>query len=292
MKRPNYTNMDKQIVIITGGNAGIGLASAKSLAQQGFHLILACRRPEAGEQAATAIREETPGAVVEVLPLDLANQERIRQAAQSLIDRDQPIDVLLNNAGLYAAEWKATADGYELQWGVNHLGHFLWTLLLLPLLRKADAPRVINVASKAYLSGKMTYDDLAQPTGSYNGLRAYSRSKLANVLFTAELARRYPDMETYALHPGVVATGIGNTPDARWYERLLWRIMSALAFRKPNKGAQTSVYLASIANIPAPSGSFFDEHQKPRSLNEVAGDPETARKLWEYSLQATDLPSS
>jgi len=284
--------MEKRIAIITGGNAGIGLASAKSLAQKGFGLILACRRTEAGEEAATAIREETPGAAVEVLQLDLANQENIRQASQKLLDRDQRIDVLLNNAGLYSATWQATADGYELQWGVNHLGHFLWTLRLMPLLQKGTAPRVINVASKAYLSGKMTYDDLAQPSGSYNGLRAYSRSKLANVLFTAELARRFPDIETYALHPGVVATGIGTTSDARWYERILWRIMSAVAFRTPDKGAQTSIYLASQANIPAPSGSFLDEDQKPRTLNQLASDPETARKLWEYSLQATGLSSS
>lgn len=284
--------MDNRIAIITGGNNGIGLASAKNLVQQGFSLILACRRTEAGEQAATTIREETPGAKVEVLQLDLASQESIRQASQSLLDREQPIDVLLNNAGLYSATWQATADGYELQWGVNHLGHFLWTLLLLPLLRKANDPRVINVASKAYLAGKMTYDDLAQPTRSYNGLRSYSRSKLANVLFTAELARRHPDIETYALHPGVVATGIGTTSDARWYERMLWRIMSILAFRKPNKGAQTSVYLAATPDIPAPSGSFFDEHQKPRSLNQVAGDPEAARKLWDYSLKATGLSAS
>jgi len=284
--------MNNRIAIITGGNAGIGLASAKKLAQQGFSLILACRRPEAGEQAATAIREETPGAKVEVLQLDLASQENIRKASQSLLDREQPIDVLINNAGLYSATWQATADGYELQWGVNHLGHFLWTLRLMPLLQKAPAPRVINVASKAYLSGKMTYDDLDRPTGSYNGLRAYCRSKLANVLFTTELARRFPDIEAYALHPGVVATGIGTTSDARWYERMLWRIMSVLAFRKPDKGAQTSVYLAATPDIPGPSGSFFDEHQKPRSLNAVAGDPEAARKLWDYSLQATDISSS
>ncbi len=281
--------MEKQTVIITGGNAGIGLASAKSLAQLGFRLILACRRPAAGEEAAIAIRGETPGAEIEVLQLDLASQDNIREASQILLDRDERIDVLLNNAGLYSATWQATADGYELQWGVNHLGHFLWTLRLMPLLQKAPAARVINVASKAYLSGKMTYDDLDQSISSYNGLRAYCRSKLANVLFTTELARRYPNIETYCLHPGVVATAIGTTSDARWYERLLWRIMSVLAFRKPDKGAQTSIFLASQPDIPAASGTFFDENQKPRSLNTVASDPEAARKHWEYSLYATNL---
>jgi len=283
--------MEKRTVLITGGNSGIGLASAKSLADKGLHLILACRRPEAGEEAVRSILEEVPEASIEMLTLDLASQDSIRKASQILLDRNQPIAVLLNNAGLYSASWQATVDGYELQWGVNHLGHFLWTLRLLPLLKKASNPRVINVASIAYLSGKMTYDDLAQPAGSYNGLRAYSRSKLANVLFTAELARRYPDIETYALHPGVVATNIGTTSDARWYERLLWRIMSVLAFRKPNKGAQTSIYLVSQPDIPAPSGSFFDEHQKTRSLNQIAADPVEDRTLWEYSLEATNLTS-
>jgi len=280
--------MDKRIILITGANAGIGKETARQLAGDEARIYLGCRRPLAGEKAAMEIRAAVPQADLEVIELDLASQQSVREAVRRMTYEVPQLDILINNAGLFTSSWQTTEEGFELQFGVNHLGHFLLTHELLPLLQKSGHPKVINVSSAAYLQGKMDFDTLQDKPPSYSGLNAYARSKLANVLFTRELARRYPDIHSYALHPGAVGTAFAEK-DSRWIVRTIWKIAKRFFLVSPEKGAETSVYLARTYPVPAENGSFIDNKQEVRSPTEQAADEQLAKKLWDYSLFACNL---
>lgn len=280
--------MDNRTILITGANAGIGKETTRQLARDGARIFMGCRRPEAGEEAAAEIRREVQQADLEVIELDLASQQSVREAARRMSYEAPQLDTLINNAGLFTSAWQTTEEGFELQFGVNHLGHFLLTHELLPQLQKSDHPKIINVSSAAYLQGKMDFDSLQDKPASYNGLLAYARSKLANVLFTRELARRYPELNSYALHPGAVGTGFAEK-DSRWIVRTIWKIARLFFLISPEKGAQTSVYLARTYPVPATNGSFIDDKQEARSPNALAADEQLAKKLWDYSLFACNL---
>lgn len=280
--------MDDKSILITGANAGIGYETARQLAALGARLFLGCRRPQAGEEAASQIREEHPHADLSVIELDLASQDSVREAARQIRYLTPQLDTLINNAGLYTSRWQTTEEGFELQFGVNHLGHFLLTMELLSSLQKSDHPKVLNLSSAAYLGGQLDFDHLQQKPPSYRGLQAYAQSKLANILFTQELARRYPHINTYAVHPGAVATAFAEK-DTRWVVRLLWRIAKKLIMTSPEEGAKTTVYLATTYPVPAENGAFFDNKQQVRSLNDQASDHQLATKLWGYSLFACNL---
>jgi NAD(P)-dependent dehydrogenase (short-subunit alcohol dehydrogenase family) len=274
--------MENKTVLITGGSSGIGLHTAIGLARSGAAVVLAVRDLEKGTAAAREIREKAGDkAMVEVLGLELSDLRSIQGAAREFYARWPKLDVLINNAGLFTTSYTQTAQGFELQFGVNHLGHFLLTHLLAPALRKSPEPRVVNVSSLAYLQGRLDPGRLREWPGNYNGLAAYTQSKLCNVLFTLEWAKRFPEIPVNALHPGVIGTRFG-AKHSRFLERALWLLYRPFMVG-PEEGARTSIYLASAPEVQGISGGFFDEKQRRRSIAAKALQNEGAQILWEKS---------
>ncbi len=199
-------------VIITGGNTGIGKPTAIDLARRNARVILACRSVEKGEKAVIDIRRESENDNVVFRQLDLASLTSVRQFAAQILEEEPRIDILVNNAGVMMCPYTQTEDGFEMQFGVNHLGHFLLTNLLLERIKEAPAARIVNLSSMAYSQGKMNFEDLNWNHTTYKRLGAYSQSKLANVLFTRALARRLEgtNVTVNAVHPGVVNTELSR----------------------------------------------------------------------------------
>lgn len=282
--------MRDKTVLITGGNEGIGLATAQRLAAKGAHIILACRDERKGHNAANYLREKTANSAIVVIALDLASLESVANAAEFILTEHPKLDVLINNAGVYSSHLSFTQEGYEQQFGVNHLGHFLLTRLLLPALQcPQEGGRVINVSSAAHYHGKIDFDNLKGEKGGahYNGPAAYAQSKLANVLFTKALARRYEgEITANTLHPGVVATGLANKNGSFWL-KTIWNLYKPFA-RTPEKGADTTVYLAKSAEVRGVSGRYFDQHQNVKKPATLACDKALAEKLWQYSETAVE----
>ncbi len=274
---------EEKTILITGGNDGIGKATAMELAKRGHTIILACRNTDKAEAAVKDIKKKSKNEKVSFISCDLASFDSIRQAASHFKAWYDKLDVLINNAGVFTSSLRKSEEGFELQFAVNHLGHFLLTHLLMDELKKSPNPRVVNVSSKAYLSGNIDFDNLRGEKGAeqYDGLRAYTQSKLANVLFTREMARRHPAIDTNALHPGVISTRLGNK-NARWYHSLAWWLVS-LFTASTKRGARTSTYLATSPEVDGTSGKFFDENQQQRKLSERARNEELAQRLWEES---------
>ena len=269
---------DAKTYLVTGANTGIGRATTEDLARRGGRVILACRSAEKTQPVIDAIRAETGNDRLEHLPLDLADLDSVRRATATLLDRGEPIDVLIANAGV-AGQRGETAQGWELAFGTNHLGHFLFVTPLLDLLRGGAAPgRIVVVASQSHYDAKdLDEAALRDRTRSITGLKEYSRSKLANVLFAQELARRLPPEEivAYSLHPGVVASDI--------WRRIPWPIRPLMtrAMISNQEGARTSLWCATAPEVGGASGDYFDECA-PKAPSEVA-TPELGTSLWERS---------
>lgn len=267
--------MHGKTVVITGASSGIGKVTARALAAAGAHVIMVAR-PSPWAEAAH--REIAAAGRADLEWADLSSQAQVRSLAERL--RDRPISVLINNAGAVFPTRQLSVDGVEATFATNHLGSFLLTQLLLPTL-KANAPaRIVNVASDAHRRGHIDLNDL-QAEKRYRSFRVYSDSKLANVLFTAELARRLEGSGVTAncLHPGVVRSGF-----ARQYSGLMkwiWKV-GGLFMISPKKGARTIVYLASAPDVADISGQYF---QRCRAVepSRAARDPDLARGLWEAS---------
>ncbi|MEE8347067.1 MAG: SDR family oxidoreductase [Dehalococcoidia bacterium] len=277
------TTMQGKTVLITGGNSGIGKETAVALARLGGTVVFTSRDPQRGEQAAADIRRRS-AADVALMPLDLASFASIRSFAAAFLDRYDRIDVLVNNAGLVLSERTETEEGFETTFGVNHLGHFLLTDLLLDRIKASAPARIINVASRAhrYARNGLDFDDL-QSTNSYGGLQAYGRAKLANIYFTRELARRLEGtgVTVNALHPGGVATGFARDGDVK--VPFSWLILLARPFlRSPEKGAETSIYLASVPEVDGVTGKYFAD-SKETEPTLIAQDDDAARRLWAAS---------
>ena len=270
--------------LVTGGNTWIGRATAVALARGGGRVFLACRSASAGEAAVGQIKAESGSGSVWLLPLDLASLDSVRACASEFLSRDEALHVLVNNAGVGGARG-LTSDGFEPHFGVNHLGHFALTCLLLERL-KASGPgaRIVNVSSEAHYGARgVDFDVLRRPCRSLTGMREYSVSKLCNVLFTQELARRLAGTGVcaYALHPGVVASDIWRRVPwpARW---LITRRMLTV-----EQGAVTSVHCATSSAVASESGLFYDKCAV-RAPNPVA-TPELGELLWKYSTEWTGL---
>jgi retinol dehydrogenase-12 len=204
--------LDGKVVVITGANTGIGKICAQELSKRGAKVIMLCRSTERGEAAAEEIRKATKGEVI-VHKMDLASLKSVRECAEQLNNSLDKIDILLNNAGVMTCPEMRTEEGFEMQIGTNHFGHFLLTNLLMPLLKKAaPGSRIVNVSSMAHEMGRIYWDDINFEKTPYNSVKAYQQSKLANVLFTKELARRGEGsgVTAYALHPGVIHTELGR----------------------------------------------------------------------------------
>lgn len=270
-----------KIIVITGANSGIGKETVRNLAAAGHTVVMACRhaaRAEAARQEIAAGNDK-----VIVMRLDLASFTSIRTFADAFAKRFDHLDVLINNAGVIAFRKSLTEDGFEMQFGVNHLGHFLLTKLLMPQLEASGHARVINVSSMMHRMGKIDFDSF---TGGkpYGLMKAYGQSKLANVLFTRELARRYKDVgiSAFCLHPGAVATNIAGRG---FIMRTLYGLLPGTL--SPARGAQTTIYLATEAGIEHLSGNYFDEFSKMQPGSPLSQDMELASRLWSESERLT-----
>ncbi len=263
--------------LVTGGNTGIGRATATKLAGRGGRVYVACRSEEKGRVAVTDIAAATGNDGVTFLPLDLADLASVRHCAETFLALGEPLHVLINNAGV-GGRRGLTKDGFELAFGVNHLGHFALTTALLDRLAASGPARVVNVASGSHYQAKgVDFDAVRQPTRSVTGQPEYAVSKLCNVLFTEELARRLEGtgVTAYALHPGVVASDI--------WRRVPWPIRPLIKLRmiSTEEGARTPVYCATSPEVAKVSGRFYDDCRE-RQPSRVA-TPELARQLWERS---------
>ncbi|XP_048831138.1 retinol dehydrogenase 14a isoform X2 [Brienomyrus brachyistius] len=256
--------MRGKTVIITGANSGIGRATATELLRMQARVIMACRDWQRAEEAARDMQREAGpdgGQLVE----------------------EARVDVLINNAGVYQCPYTKTEDGFEMQFGVNHLGHFLLSVLLLDLLKKSAPSRIIVVSSKLYKGGEINFEDL-NSEGRYDRAFAYSRSKLANLLFTVELAKRLEDtgVTVNALTPGIVRTNLGRHVSVPLLARPLLKLASLVFFKSPLEGAQTSVYLACSPDVEGVQGKCFADCRE-QDLLPKATDEDLAGKLWDIS---------
>jgi len=276
-----HKNMTQQI-LITGGNAGIGKASAIALAQKDAKVIIACRNEAKAKEAVSDIKKAADSELVDYVICDLSDFKSIKSCAENYLNTFGQIDVLVNNAGLFSDTFQLTKDGFELQFGVNHLGHFLLTHLLLDALQKSPAPRIVNVSSGEHYRGKIDMKSFRGEMGEkgYKGMLAYRQSKLANVLFSNELARRYPNICSHALHPGVVGTRIAQK-GTNWFLGGLWGLFRPMMLT-PEKGAATSVYVASSPDVLKVNGKYFDK-SKEKEPAPLAKDENLAKQLWEIS---------
>lgn len=275
-------------VIITGGNTGIGKATALELVKLNARVILACRDHQKGEAAQKYIQKKTNEGEVIVKTLDLASLASIKKFAEE-INRDEPkLDVLINNAGVFQCPFSHTEDGFETQMGVNHLGHFYLTNLLLEKLKKSCPSRVVIVSSSLAKRGELHFDNLNSEK-SYDPKKGYSNSKLANNLFARELAKRVEDCDisVSCVHPGMVFTDLGRhvwpSPPLRW---LLFPLGWFL-LRNPYEGCQTVLYCAAASEMNEKNGYFGNCKQEPWPLNTL--DDGVAKKLWEESERLVGL---
>lgn len=279
--------MSSRTCLITGANSGIGRITALELAKKGYDIIMLCRNTEKARPVRQEIQKVSKTGRVDLLWCDLASQASVRQAALDIADRYNRIDVLLNNAGLYIGKEQYSPEGIELTFATNHLGPFLLTNLLLDLLRKSDQPRIITVSSEAHRwDGGFILEELAKPT-RYNGMRAYGASKLCNILFAKELSERLADdgITSNSLHPGAVKTNFGQTIGN--VESLVFNLMRPF-FISPEKGAETSIYLASSPEVTNVTGLYFAKC-RPKIPSAAAQSQHYASELWTLSEQLTQL---
>ncbi|MDX6392781.1 MAG: hypothetical protein QOJ73_3844 [Streptosporangiaceae bacterium] len=271
------TELAGRTFMVTGGNTGIGRATVAGLARRGGRVYVACRSQEKGRRAVADIVAATGNEAVAFWPLDLADLASVRRCAEEFLALGEPLHVLINNGGV-GGQRGVTRDGFELAFGVNHLGHFALTTALLDRLAASAPARVVTVASDShYQASGVDFGAVRRPTASITGLPEYAVSKLCNVLFSAELARRAggQGITTYALHPGVVASDI--------WRRVPWPIRPLIKRRmiSPADGARTSLYCATSGSVAAASGRFYD-NSREREPSQVA-TPDLARVLWEHS---------
>ena len=278
--------MRGRVCVVTGANRGIGKATALGLARLGATVVMLSRDAEAGARACDEVRRASGNADVSLVVVDLASFASIRAAAAELAARYPAVHVLVNNAGVNLARRAVSADGFEMTFAVNHLAPFLLTNLLLPLLRAGAPSRIINVTSSYERQGRIAFDDL-QATRRYSGLRAYTQSKLANVLFTYELADRLQrtGITVNCVHPGLVATDLLR--DRLWWSRPLW----GKFLLTPDQGASTPVYLASSPAVSGVTGRYFVRGGREARSSRRSYDVEDRKRLWRVSVEITGVGS-
>lgn len=282
-------SMSGKTCLVTGANSGIGLVTARTLAQRGAKVIVVARDHEKCAAVTRDMIDQTGNPDVSFLIADLASQADIRKLAAEVEQRHERLDVLVNNAGAFFADRLQSPDGLEMTFALNHLAYFHLTNLLLDLLKRSAPSRIVNVSSEAHRVHKLDFDDL-QGERSFSGVRAYNRSKLANLLFTYELARRLEGsgVTVNALHPGFVNTAIfdGNG-------RIGWWLRAAARFAaiSPEKGAQTSIHVASAPEVEGVAGVYF-MNSKPAKSSSASHSRSAADRLWKISAELLGLPDS
>ncbi|XP_076746516.1 retinol dehydrogenase 12 isoform X3 [Maylandia zebra] len=286
--------LDGRTVVITGANAGIGKETSRDLARRGARVVMACRDLTRAERAAEEIRRSTGNGNVVIRHLDLASTYSIRQFAKDFLDSEERLDILINNAGVMMCPKQLTEDNFETQLAVNHLGHFLLTNLLLPKLKSSSPSRVVNVSSIAHRGGRIDFDDLFFSRRPYGALESYRQSKLANILFSRELARRLSGsgVSSFSLHPGVIRTELGRHVEG-WFPLvgLLLKLPSLLLMKTPWEGCQTSLYCAVTPGLEELSGCYFSDCAEKETAPEGQDDV-VARKLWEVSTRLVGLKNT
>jgi len=284
--------IESKRILLTGGNCGIGKAAAEELCRRGAEVVITVRSEAKGEEAVASIREGVPGAEVSWRLLDLGRRDSIEACATGVLADFDRLDVLVHNAGLVLSSRRELEGGVEATFGINHLGPFLLTRRLEPLMRESAPARVVVVASAAHkrVPG-LDFDDL-QATRGYSTRRAYCASKLANVLFTRELARRFEGSGVTAnsLHPGVVATRFARDGDAPGAFGLFFALFG-WALLSPEEGARTTVHLAAAPELEGTSGEYF-ARCRPAPTSRAGADDEAARRLWEESERLLGLGES
>ena len=284
-------------VVVTGASSGLGEVTARELARKGAHVVLAVRDRGKGEASATRIRAAVPGARLEVRELDLSALDSVRAFAAGLVEEAPTLDLLINNAGIMQTPARRTADGYELQLGTNHLGHFALTGLLLPALLRGEQPRVVTVSSFEHKGGRLDFDDLQLEHG-YTPRKAYQQSKLANTVFGLEFDRRLraagSPVRSVLAHPGYSATNLQSTGPSG-LAAFLMRISNALIAQDAERGALPQLYAATAPDVQGgqfygPSG-FREMRGGPTEVHAIpaAYDPEVGRRLWTVSEQLTGV---
>ncbi len=278
--------MEGKTCLVTGATSGIGKEAARELARRGATVVVAGRNPEKCAATVQDIRRQTNNPSVDFLLADLSSQKQVRQFAEEFRSRYQRLDVLVNNAGAIVLSRRQSVDGIEMTFALNHLSYFLLTSLLLDFLISSNPSRVVNVASSAHQGASIDFEDLQLRRG-YRGMRAYGRSKLANVLFTAELARRLEGtgVTANAVHPGLVATNFlsNNGPAGR-----LMNLGLRVVGKRVAAGAETVIYLASSPDVAGVTGKYFVE-KKAVASSPASQDSVAAARLWRVSAELTGL---
>jgi NAD(P)-dependent dehydrogenase (short-subunit alcohol dehydrogenase family) len=276
-----------KIALITGATSGIGKATAQALAGQGLTVVLTARDARKGRAVLDEIQASSGNPALDLLIVDLSSQNSIRALADEFKRKYSRLDILVNNAGGFYADRHITADGLELTFALNHLAYFLLTNLLLDVLKASAPARIVNVSSGAQGMGRMNFDDL-QGEKRYSGQNAYNQSKLANVLFTYALARRLEGSGVIvnAVHPGVVRTNFASE-NATFFMRLLIGVVRPF-MREPEKGAETSVYLATSPAVEGVSGKYFAD-LKPVRTNPISYEQAVQERLWDESARLVHL---
>jgi NAD(P)-dependent dehydrogenase (short-subunit alcohol dehydrogenase family) len=280
--------MRGRVCLVTGATSGIGKATAHALAALGATVVLVGRDPQKGEATVQKIREDTRNEEVELLSADLSSQTSIRRLSDHVLAEHDRLHVLVNCAGAFFRDRRVTIDGLEMTFALNHLAYFMLTTLLLDLLQESAPARVVNVTSGAHSRGRIDFEDLQGERG-YRGQAAYNQSKLANVLFTYELARRLDGtgVTVNCVHPGVVNTNFG-----RQNQPLAWRLVISMVapfMRSLKKGAETVVYLSSDPEVESVTGKYFHDLKAKRS-SKLSYDPAVAARLWQVSEELTARP--
>jgi NAD(P)-dependent dehydrogenase (short-subunit alcohol dehydrogenase family) len=273
-----------KVIFITGGTSGIGKATATELAKMGYQVIISARNEEKGIQTVKEITQTVANADVSYMVADFLSLKEIRKMAEEFKTKYNRLDVLINNAGAIYSERVISPEGYEGQITVNHLSHFLLTGILLPLMLNTGKARIINVSSQAHKMGKIWLDDLMLEK-EYSGIKSYGQAKLANILFTYELARRIQDkgITVNCLHPGGVNTGFDR--HLKGVVNILWKSFKPFLIT-PEKGAETSVYLAVSDEVDGVTGKYFIRKKQAEST-QLSRDAELAKEFWQKSEELT-----
>lgn len=293
--------LDGKTAIVTGSNTGIGKCTVEDFYKRGARVLMACRNAEKANEACKDIKTACEGleklGEIEIIHLDLSSLDSVRDCAKKLLETEEKINILVNNAGVMMCPKSKTKDGFEMQIGTNHFGHFLFTLLLLPRMIKSSPSRIVNVSSKAHNDGVMDFEDLNFDTRKYSALKAYQQSKLANVLFTKELARRLHEsnienVSVYSLHPGVITSDLGRHLDDTYFRGAQF-ILGAfrLVMKNCEQGAQTTIHCCVDEQAGKDTGLYYAECAVTEPCA-AAKDMETAKKLWEVSLKLVGLEDS
>lgn len=295
----NIPDLKDKTIIVTGGNSGLGYESVKAFAMKGAEVILASRSKESGEHSRDEILNEFPGETIEVMILDLGDLESVKGFASEFRKKYNRLDVLMNNAGIMMSPYFRTKDGFEGQMGINHLGHFALTGLLMDILKKTPGSRVVNVSSNAHKRGKMDFNNLLFENGrDYSPTRAYGRSKLANLLYTYELQRRLERNNSNTLavaaHPGVAMTNLARYLEKKLLLKLLFPVLKWLA-QDQTSGALPQIRASVDPNVKGgeyygPDGkNEFKGYPVRVESNAASHDRKDAVRLWEESERLTGV---